>query len=74
MGTVKPIALLKLWDLEQITPEMAIGYLIQNQIELDKAIQEVKLSQSSLQTDVNSLIAHTKMQQKSKGRKKPQKK
>ena len=74
MGTVTPTELLRLWELEQVTPEMAIGHLIQNQINLDKAIQAANLSRSGLRADVDSLIAHTKMERKSQGRKKPPKK
>lgn len=74
MGTVSPDELLRLWELEQITLEMAVGYLIQNQVKHDKAIQAANLSRSSLRADIDSLIVHTKMEGKSQGRKKPPKK
>ncbi len=70
MGTVSPAELLKLWALEQVTLEMAIGHLIQNQVRLDKTIQAINLSNSNLRADVDSLIAHTKMERKQKSRKK----
>ena len=73
MGTVSPTELLRLWKLEQVTLEMAIGYLIQNQVKLDRAIQAANISRSGLRTDVDGLIAHTKTDQKSQGRKKPPK-
>lgn len=71
MGTISPTKLLRLWKLEEITPEMAIGYLIQNQVQREKTLQTMALSYSNLRADVDKLIVHTKMGRK---RKKPPKK
>jgi hypothetical protein len=74
LGTISPTELLRLWKLEQVTLEMAIGYLIQNQAKLDKAIQAANISRSGLRADVDRLIAHTKMERKQQGKNMPLKK
>lgn len=68
MATVPPNELLKLWTLEKITIDMAIGYLIQNQVNQQTALESHGGSLVKLRADVDNLIAHTDMSSKAKGR------
>jgi hypothetical protein len=74
MGTISPQELLKKWQIEEITIEMAIGHLIQNVVKLYKTIEKLTNSLYNLRADVDSLIAHTGMPPNPKGKRKPPKK
>ena len=41
MGTKTPEKVLADWKIEKITPEQAIGYILQNIIRLEKEIHEL---------------------------------
>ncbi len=70
MGTMPPSELLKLWKLEHITVEMAVGHILQNLITLHTTVEIFDASLCKLQGNVDDLIAHTEMKPRSKGRKK----
>jgi hypothetical protein len=74
MGTVPPKELLKKWECEEITVEMAVGHILQNLVQLMTIIEAFKTSLRKLRTDVDSLIAHTGMSPRLKGKRKPPKK
>ncbi len=44
MASVASNELWRLWKMEQITPEMAIGQLIQNQVNQEQTMQSADLS------------------------------
>ncbi len=50
MGTMPPDELLKLWKLEKLPPEMAIGHLL-----LSKTIETLDLKVFKLRADVDGL-------------------
>jgi hypothetical protein len=74
MGTMPPQELLKKWQLEKVTVEMAIGHLIQSLVKLYKTVEKLSISIYNLRADVDSLIAHTGMSPRSIGKRKPPKK
>lgn len=55
MGTITPQELLKLWQLEKITCEMAIGHLIQNLVSLKLIQDEQVITLRSLQSNINRI-------------------
>ncbi len=59
MGTIAPNELIKQWEIEEITVEMAIGHILQNLVSLQKTINATNLSQRRLRTDTDHLITHT---------------
>ena len=71
MGTISPQELLKRWQLEELTGEMAIGHLLQHLAKIQTAIDAVNITLYNLRADVDSLIAHTGMNPKAKNKKKP---
>ncbi len=73
MGAMIPIELLRLWELEKISLEMAMGHLLQNLVKQQQAIEAANISRYNLRADVDSLIAHTGMKPNPKGKKKPSK-
>lgn len=74
MSTLTPQKLLKQWQLEKITVEMAISHILQNLVKMQTAIAATNTTLYNLRADVDSLIAHTGMKPDSKDRKRrPQK-
>lgn len=57
MAAVPPQELWKLWKQEQITAEMAIGQLIQNQAEQQSALDAQRQTIALLQAQMNQLLA-----------------
>jgi hypothetical protein len=84
MSTVTPDELLKLWKLEKVTVEMALGHIIQNLVKLHTNDENLETSLYELRGNVDDLIAHTgieprsrtrprsKKRSRSKGKHKPQ--
>jgi hypothetical protein len=71
MATVTPNELLRLWTREKITIDMAIGHILQNLVDMQRAYDARNLTLYHLRADVDSLIAHTGMKPDPKGKKKP---
>lgn len=71
MGTVPPKELLKKWEREEITAEMAIGHILQHLITILAVLEMIKVTLRKLRADVDSLIAHTGMPPNLKGAKPP---
>ena len=44
MGTKNPDKVLADWKLEKITPEQAIGYILQNMIRLERELHDLNSS------------------------------
>jgi hypothetical protein len=65
MGTVTPEELLRLYTLEQITLEQAMGYALQNLVRMQAMLESL----SETQFDVERLKAFTGMEER-KGKKK----
>lgn len=61
MSTVTPAELLKLWTVEHIPSEMAVGHILQNLVKLQTMVGD-------LRADVNRLIIHTKLPPNAKGK------
>jgi len=59
MAAVPPQELWKLWKQEQITSEMAIGQLIQNQAEQQSALDAQRQTIALLQAQMNQLLAQS---------------
>ena len=59
MGTITPDELLKLWKLEKMTVEMAIGHILQNLIKVHAATETLDASLYGLRGDVDALMADT---------------
>jgi hypothetical protein len=55
MSTITPQELLKLWQLEKITCEMAIGHLIQNLVNVKNIQDEQGVAIRSLQLNINKM-------------------
>jgi len=71
MGTITPTELLKQWELEKITVEMAIGHILQNLVKMQKTYNARNITLYNLRADVDSLIAHTQMKPNPRGKRKP---
>lgn len=71
MAAVAPTELLRQWELEQITPEMAIGQLIQNQVKQQALLDSNSRTFSIMRVDVDSLITHTGLPPREKSKRKP---
>jgi hypothetical protein len=54
MATVTPGELLRLWTQESITPEMAVGQLIQHLIHQQATIELLQVRLGTLQAAINS--------------------
>lgn len=65
MSTVTPEELLKLWKLERVTVEMAIGHIIQNLVKLHTSDENLETSLYKLRGNVDDLIAHTGIEPRS---------
>ena len=59
MAAVPPQELWKLWKQEQITSEMAIGQLIQNQAEQQNALDAQRQTIAMLQAQMNKLLVQS---------------
>jgi len=66
MSTVTPTELLKLWKLENMQPEMAVGHILQNLVKLQTILVD-------LRADIDRLIAHTRLPPNAKSKAKPSK-
>ena len=64
MATEPPTDLWKLWKQEQISTEMAIGYLIQNQVQQEQAMSAATLVRTGLRNDLDGLVVQVKTHQK----------
>lgn len=73
MGTIHPQELLKQWELEKISHEMATGHSLQNLVKIQQAIDTINIAFYNLRADVDSLIAHTGMKPNQTSKKKPPK-
>lgn len=74
MGTMPPQDLLKKWEREEITVDMAIGHILQHLAKIQTVIDAINITLYNLRATVDSLIAHTGMRPNPKGKKKPPKK
>jgi len=74
MGTMPPQELIKKWEREEITDEMAIGHILQHLAKIQTVIDAINITLYNLRAMVDSLIAHTEMMPNPKGKKKPPKK
>ena len=70
MGTITPDELLKLWKLEKVTVEMAIGHILQNLIKVHAATETLDTSLYGLRGDVDALMAHAGIEPRSQGKRK----
>ena len=59
MGTITPEELLKLWKLEKMPVEMAIGHILQNLVNMRTTIESTDTTLYKLRADVDGLMAHT---------------
>ncbi len=57
MAALPAEELWKLWQQEQITSEMAIGQLIQNQVDQQSALDTQRQTIANLQTQIDRLLA-----------------
>ena len=57
MATVPPDELLRLWSKENVTPEMAIGHLIQNLVQQHAMIVALQGTLSALRSHVDGITA-----------------
>jgi len=73
MGTLHPQELLKQWELEKISHEMATGHSLQNLVKIQQTIDAINITLYNIRADVDSLITHTGMKPNLKGKKKPPK-
>jgi hypothetical protein len=64
MGTVSRQELLRLWTLEEITPEMAIGHLIQNLVKQHKTHEALRMSLVKYRDNIKDLLEQTERQNK----------
>ncbi|MFQ5434860.1 MAG: hypothetical protein ACE5FD_08285 [Anaerolineae bacterium] len=74
MGTVSPKELLKLWQLEKLTPEMAVGHIIQNLVHIQKAVDATNTAFFTLRADVDELVQHVGVNLSSTDQKKTRRK
>ena len=70
MVAVAPSELLRQWEREQITLEMAIGQLIQNQVKQQALLEHNSRTITIICTDVDNLITHTGLPPRDKGKRK----
>jgi len=73
MAALPPQELWKLWKQEQITSEMAIGQLIQNQAEQQTAVDVQRQTLVNLQAQMNSLLTPQGLPVQAKSKKQPPK-
>ena len=68
MSTVTPQELLKLWTLEKVTVEMAIGHILQNLVKAQTSAQNRDTLLYKLRGDVDDLLTHTGVTPRSKSK------
>jgi len=73
MSTVPPTELLKLWDREEMTSEMAIGHMLQNMAKEQTTLEAFQRTLYNLRADIDRLIAHTGLPSSPKGKQQPPK-
>lgn len=73
MSTVTPEELLRLWKLENIPLEMAMGHVLQNLVKQQKAQDALNQMIANLRADVDRLIAHTGLTPSTSTNRKPAK-
>jgi len=73
MSALPPQELWKLWKQEQISSEMAIGQLIQNQAEQQSALDAQRQTIANLQTQMHKLLTPQGLPAPAKGKKPPSK-
>jgi hypothetical protein len=66
MGTVSPEELLKLWQLEKVTVEMAMGHVVQNLVSMHALVKANNTTLHKLRADVRDLLAHSGSKPRSK--------
>lgn len=71
MAAVTPAELLPQWRLAQITPEMAIGQLIQNQVTQQALLEQNSRTLSNLRADAEPLDYPHKAPARTTGKRKP---
>ena len=71
MSAVTPAELLQQWRLAKITPEMAIGQLIQNVVAQQALLEQNSRTLSSLRADTDRLVTHTKLPAPTTSKRKP---
>jgi hypothetical protein len=54
-----PDELLKLWTLEKLPLEMAMGHVLQHLVKVQASLEALKTSSYKLQGKVDGLLAHT---------------
>ena len=59
MSTMPPDELLKLWTLEKLPLEMAMGHVLQNLVKIQASLEALRTSSRKLQGNVDGLLAHT---------------
>lgn len=70
MGTISSKELLKLWRLEKLTVEMAIGHIIQNLINIQKTVDVTNTDIFTLRADIDELAQHADIKLGSNDKKK----
>jgi hypothetical protein len=73
MSTETPEELFKLWKLENIPLETAMGHVLQNLIKQQTAQEALNQTIYNLRADVDRLIAHTGLTPPAQGKRKPAK-
>lgn len=69
MATLTPQELLTLWIREEeLTPEMAIGHILQNLVEMQHTLEAMTVTLYNLRSDLDSLIAFTGMKPEPQGK------
>lgn len=68
MATMPPDELLRLWSRENLTPEMAIGHLIQNLVHHQAALAAMQSALSGLRKDVEGIAAPAPIESAAKRR------
>ncbi len=67
MGTISPQELTQMWQRETISPEMVIGHILQNLVNLQKALDATNTTYFTLRADleeVRNFIQMPKRQRK----------
>jgi len=68
MATIPPDELLRLWSRESLTPEMAIGHLIQNLVQQQITLAAIQSTLSGLRKEVERTAAHEPIESATKRR------
>lgn len=70
MGTITPEELLKLWKLEQVSVEMAMGHVLQNLVRMHTLDRSTDSTLYKLRRDVDELLTHSGIKPRSKDKRK----